>query len=178
METELYFLRSSEQRIVTDTARHALRLETAEQASLADPFTALYGLSDRDLGLYALQGHTVAGAAWMRRFDEKVVNGFIDRQTPVMCVGLKPDFRGKGIGAMIVRQLLQEASVLYERVSLSVIEESDAVRFFESMGFTRIDGVLETSPLDGKPAIVMAASLKAITLERPKETYDPSRWMD
>ena len=178
METELYFLRSSEQRIVADIVPHALRLESAEHAALAEPFISRDGMSDRDLGLYALQGHTVAGAAWLRRFDGPLVNGFVDKAVPVLCAGIKPDFRGQGIGTLMIGQLLQEASALYKAVSVAVVQTSPAVAFYKRLGFTEVADHPVASPVDDTPVIVMIRELDGIRLQRPEDPVDTSRWMD
>ncbi len=66
----LYFLRSSEQKITTDMLQYSMRLD--ELAYSTSDFPALdiyekfYGLSTKDLGLYALVENKISGAVWIR----------------------------------------------------------------------------------------------------------------
>ena len=69
MTPTLYFLRSSEQKIATDMLHYALRLDAAGRSLDDVPemrvFDRYYGLTHRDLGLYALSDHQLAGGAWI-----------------------------------------------------------------------------------------------------------------
>lgn len=62
-----------------------------------------------------------------------------------------PDFQGQGIGAQLIEEaqrLLQEEFAV---LRLNVVDRnSSAQRFYEKMGFYRLDEVLD-SQLDGKP---------------------------
>ncbi|MEW5832361.1 MAG: hypothetical protein AB1763_05940 [Campylobacterota bacterium] len=86
MNTSLYFLRSSEQKIVTDMLYYAMRLDEVKK-SLADLpklaiYEAFYGFTSKDLGLYALVDNQLAGAVWIRRLNaDHGSNGYIDDTT-------------------------------------------------------------------------------------------------
>ncbi|MEA1956365.1 MAG: hypothetical protein U9N02_07730 [Campylobacterota bacterium] len=60
MNKELYFLRSSEQKIVNDMVKYA-HPKDIKDASI---YTEFYGLTTKDLGLYALVDNKIAGAIW------------------------------------------------------------------------------------------------------------------
>jgi ribosomal protein S18 acetylase RimI-like enzyme len=183
MNPTLYFLRSSEQKIATDMLHYAMRLDalgkTLEELPRLRVHEKQYGLSHRDLGLYALEGHEVAGAAWIRLLDAKEeVPGFIDERTPLLTIGVKPKFRSRGIGSTMLEQLLLEAGALYEQVSVSVLTDSPAVRFYERFGFVRVGGSEGKSPVDGSDVFTMVRTLEKAEVKRPAEGYDPTYWMD
>ena len=63
----------------------AMRLDelnkTLQDFPQLDIYNRYYGLSSKDLGLYALHEHTIAGAVWIRLLRvEDGANGFIDAQ--------------------------------------------------------------------------------------------------
>lgn len=183
MKPTLYFLRSSEQRIATDMLYYAARLDDI-QMSLEDfprltIYEKYYGLNHHDVGLYALVGHEIAGAAWIRLLkasDE--ADAYIDDITPVLTIAVKPEFRCTGIASAMLEQLLLEAGALYERLSVSVIHDSPALALFERSGFTRVDGSAKQSPVDGSQLFTMVKELQRKEVARPSEGYDPTYWMD
>jgi len=65
MSRELYFLRSSEQKIVIDMFKYAHPNRNDE----IKKYTEFFGFSDKDLGLYALVDGEIAGAIYSRRFS-------------------------------------------------------------------------------------------------------------
>ena len=180
---ELYFLRSSEQKIASDMLRYAYRLDeigkNAEDFDTLRIYTKAYGLTRRDLGLYALKEHKVAGATWIRLLsEENGANAFVDDMTPVLTIAVKPEFRGEGVGSAMLGQLLLEAASLFEQISVSVLKESKAVRFYESFGFVKVDGSESKSPVDGAEVFTMLKKLDYKEVVRPTDGYDASKWMD
>ncbi len=184
MNTTLYFLRSSEQKIVTDMLHYAMRLDEVDK-SLADiPKLAIYeefyGFTSKDLGLYALVDNQLAGAVWIRRLNaDHGSNGYVDDNTPILTIAVLPAFRGLGIGSKMMEQLLIEAGALYERISVSVVSHSRAIGFYERHGFVaHSDGPKEKSFVDGSDALTMTKTLHKAEVKRPTDGYDPRRWMD
>jgi ribosomal protein S18 acetylase RimI-like enzyme len=183
MNPILYFLRSSEHKIVTDMLFYAARLDDLGKSLQDVPplymYERHYGLNHTDMGLYALVGHELAGAAWIRLFREgEGIDAYVDDATPVLMVGVKPQFRAKGVGTAMLEQLFAEAGALYERLSISVVENSPALKLFERLGFVQIEGSQKSSVLDGAVSVTMLKELPKQALERPSEGYDPRRWMD
>ncbi len=183
MKPILYFLRSSEQKIATDMLYYAARLDdagkTVEDVPELIMFQRYYGLNANDLGVYALSGHNLSGAAWIRLFREyDAPNAYVDEMTPILTIGVKPEFRGQGIGTAMLDQLLQEAAALYEQISVSIVHDSAAIRFYERFGFVRVEGSKQTSPIDGAPVLIMLKKLVQQEVKRPSDGYDPTYWMD
>ncbi|DAB29903.1 MAG TPA: GNAT family N-acetyltransferase [Sulfurimonas sp. UBA12504] len=183
MTPTLYFLRSSEQKILDTMLWPAFRLH--KQDKTQEDFPALrihadfFGHSDKDFGLYALVDNTIAGAIWCRILKaEQNANGFIDANTPLMHTIVVEAYRNQGIGTFMMEQFLQEVAVLYPQLSLCVLQESKAIGFYKKFGFTQVNGKKEQSPIDGQDVVTLVKKLQKKEIQRPSDGYDASRWMD
>jgi len=165
MTPTLYFLRSSESKIVKDMTKIA-------HPDLDDTtiYSDFYGLSTKDLGLYALIDNSIVGAIWSRKLNaEHNAAAFIDENTPVLSMVILPEFRGKGIGSAMMSQFLLEAGEVYEQLSILVKEEEKTVKFFEKFDFV-------TTPNNANKTMLKKLEKKEIV--RPTDGYDPRKWMD
>jgi GNAT superfamily N-acetyltransferase len=184
MKATLYFLRSSEQKILIDMLHYVMRLDEVNKSLSDIPklaiYSEFYGFTSKDLGLYALVDNQLCGAVWIRRLNaDHGSNGYIDDNTPILNIAVLPEFRGKGIGSQMIEQLFIEAGALYGQISASVVYDSPAIRFYERHGFIRHDnGSVEQSFVDGKNVITLIKKLQKGAIIRPIEGYDPRRWMD
>ena len=79
----------------------------------------------------------VVGAVWTRIMNDY---GHVDDETPSFAISLLPDYRNKGIGTRLMREML---SLLkehgYRQASLAVQKANYAVRMYEKVGFETID---------------------------------------
>ena len=155
MKPILYFLRSSEQKIVTDMVKYAYPQNTPNLSI----YTDFYGLTTKDLGLYALVDNEIAGAIWSRELNN-------NRETPILSMAVLPKFRGKGIGSAMMEQFLQESGALYKQISLSLIDNTEVEKFYKKFGFEKLDNSTMLKKLELKEVV------------RPTDGYDPTRWMD
>ena len=154
MSRELYFLRSSEQKIVKDMFKYAHPTSKEVQR-----YTEFFGFSDKDLGLYALVDGEIAGAIFSRRFNAD--------EAPTMSVAIVPKFKKQGLGVLMMEQFLQEAGALYEELCIDISAKPKAIKFYEKFGFEKqSDSFLLTKKLEKKEVV------------RPTDGYDPTRWMD
>jgi ribosomal protein S18 acetylase RimI-like enzyme len=164
MSLALYFLRSSEQKIVNDMLYYA-------QGVKENPiYTDFFGLSDKDLGLYAMKNNVVAGAIWSRKLNAAHnSNAFLDENTLVLNLAVKPEFQNQGIATAMIEQFLLEASALYEALSIAVPNDEKSRKFLEKFGFEIVKE---------KPVIVMKKVLEKKEIVRPTDGYDARKWMD
>jgi uncharacterized protein (TIGR02246 family) len=76
------------------------------------------------------------GAAWLRLWPGPESGyGYVDRATPELAIAVRPDHRGRGIGACLLDALLARAAGRHRGVSLSVSRDNRAVRLYERFGF-------------------------------------------
>ncbi len=166
MNTTLFFLRSSEQKIAHNMFPYALSID-----SNTDIYTIAYGLKNTDVGVYSLTNNIVSGAAWVRLFNEShCAAAYVDNVTPVLTLAILPDMRGNGVGTLIMNQLLQEVAVVYDRIS--VLSNKDSESFYQQLGFFSLDDS------DSKDVFIMVKKLEKKVIIRPTDGYDPRRWMD
>jgi ribosomal protein S18 acetylase RimI-like enzyme len=109
---------------------------------LEEPEIALYAAGwgrDGDMGLKALDNGTPVGAAWLRLMQGY---GHVADDIPELTIAVLPTFRGQGIGTELLKGLIDLASRRYRGISLSVIGENPAMRFYEKLGFeiVRLEG--------------------------------------
>jgi GNAT superfamily N-acetyltransferase len=92
-----------------------------------------------DVALVATEtGHRV-GAAWFRVFRTGEPGyGFLDEETPELTISVVPSRRKHGVGQELLDALLEKARAEgHTAVSLSVEQDSPAVKFYERNGFER-----------------------------------------
>lgn len=95
-----------------------------------------FGEHGDDKCLVAEVGGRVAGAVWARIMDDY---GHIDDDTPSLAISLDKDHRGFGIGTDMMKQMLRRLKEAgYQRASLSVRKENDAVKMYLKVGFVII----------------------------------------
>ena len=173
MSLELYFLRSSEQKIVHEMLYHA---QGIKQNSI---YTDFYGFTTKDLGLYAMKDNILAGAIWSRRLNaEHNSIAFIDEDSPVLNIGVKPEFRHQGIATAMMEQFLLEAAALYKSLSISVLDDAKHIDFLKKFGFEVVPDVYKASYAEGRPSLIMKKILEQKELIRPTDGYDAGKWMD
>jgi len=106
----------------------------------SDPYLRSYvdgfGTKEGDLGVVVEHSEGLKiGAAWLRmdRGNDPFRVG--DSDIPELAMGLLPNYRGQGIGTMMLNVLLMAARERYATVALSVREENPAYRLYRRLGF-------------------------------------------
>jgi len=173
MKIELYFLRSSESKIVENMLKYAYRLDklkkTLDEVPELKKLSNFYGLTTKDLGLYAMHEKRVVGAIWSRELNSKI---------PTISMALLPEFQDKGIGTQIMEQFLQEAGALYQTIEVKVLQDSKAVNFYKKFGFLEMEDSKQKSIVDESQTITLIKHLEQKEVIRPKDNYNASYWMD
>ena len=114
-----------------------------------------FGELKDDYAVVAEADDKIVGAAWARIMDDY---GHIDEDTPSIAISLYKEYRSQGIGAELLRSLLQvlkEAG--YKQVSLSVQKANYAAKMYEKAGFKIL--------LDKGEEYIMAAQLSVEKLQ-------------
>lgn len=152
MTPTLYFLRSSENKIAKDMTKYAHK-----DAPNLNIYYDFYGLTSKDLGLYALVDGTIVGAIWTRELQV---------QTPYLSLAVKPEYRENGIATAMMEQFLVEISAVSEMLIAPTYDNEALIKFYTKFGFTQDKGSLMKKTLDKKEIV------------RPTDGYDPRKWMD
>ena len=90
-----------------------------------------------DFGVVATDdGGELRGAAWVRLLDgEARPHKVATLDVPELAIGVDPDCRGRGIGAMLLDGLIERARGRYPALALSVREGNPSVHLYERAGF-------------------------------------------
>lgn len=110
----------------------------------ADPVLARYVEGwgrDGDTALVALDRNNEAiGAAWYRRFAPGDAGyGFVAPDVPELSIGVYPEFRGGGLGSLLLGSLIVRARAAgVPALSLSVAAENPARRLYLRLGFVGV----------------------------------------
>lgn len=112
-------------------------VEPPPRSVINDPQILVYikdfGTQTGDLGVVAEQNGQVVGAAWTRIIP---AFGHLNDETPELAISILPEFRGYGIGTKLMKKLFEILRANgYEKTSLSVQKDNDAVRFYKRLGY-------------------------------------------
>lgn len=93
-----------------------------------------FGESPHDRALVAEAGGQVVGVVWVRIMEDY---GHVDDDTPSFSLALLPEWRGKGIGTALMREMLARLGACgYAQASLSVQKQNRAARLYRRLGFS------------------------------------------
>lgn len=96
-----------------------------------------FGRQKDDHCLIAETDGRVVGAIWVRIMEDY---GHIDDETPSFALSLLPEYRGQGIGTVLMKEML---SLLrqkgYRRASLAVQKANYALKLYLKAGFRIVD---------------------------------------
>ena len=135
-------LRSDESKLLKDYLYEAIfipeGMEPPDKSILERPELALYytdfGTGKADLCLAAEDNGKVIGAVWTRIINDY---GHVDEETPSLAIAVDKEYRGQGTGKKLMYAILDRLKEQgFSAVSLSVQKANQAVRFYQSLGFT------------------------------------------
>ena len=96
-----------------------------------------FGTSKHDIAFVADIDGKIVGAVWVRIMNDY---GHVDDSTPSFAISLYKDYRRKGIGTALMKEMLTSLKLRgYEQASLSVQKENYATKMYQKLGFQIID---------------------------------------
>ena len=96
-----------------------------------------FGNGKADHCLVTEEDGRVVGAVWTRIMKDY---GHVDDATPSFAISLYKEYRGRGFGTRLMREMLELLHKNgYTRASLAVQKANYAVRMYEKVGFHTID---------------------------------------
>ena len=137
-------LRNDETELLKDFLYEAIYIPEGmrppEWSIIERPELALYyedfGSGPADHALVAEADGRVVGAVWTRIMNDY---GHVDDDTPSFAISLYPEYRGRGIGTAMMREMLGVLKEQgYEKASLAVQKANYAVRMYEKVGFRTV----------------------------------------
>lgn len=116
-------------------------MESPDRSIINQPELALYyegfGSGHADNCLVAETDGKVVGAVWTRIMNDY---GHVDDDTPSFAISLYKEYRGKGIGTEMMRNMLELLrNQGWKWASLAVQKANYAVRMYEAVGFRTVD---------------------------------------
>lgn len=112
-----------------------------ERSILKEPALELYiqnfGKYKDDYGFVAEIEDKIVGAVWVRIMDDY---GHVDDETPSFAISIFPEYRGQGIGTVLMQRMLSHLRDKgYPRASLAVQKANAAFRLYSKLGFKIVD---------------------------------------
>jgi GNAT superfamily N-acetyltransferase len=141
MDYTVRALTFEDESIVWEMLRYAAH-ESSIESVKQQPYLARYALNwgrMGDFGFVTSINTTPIGAAWLRLWlaEDKGL-GYVKDEIPELAIAVLLDYRGQGIGAKLLTQILGAAKMKYPAVSLSVRANNPVVRLYERTGFMKI----------------------------------------
>ena len=79
----------------------------------------------------------IVGAVWVRIMDDY---GHVEDGIPSFAISLYKEYRGLGIGTMLMKRMLEELKARgYQKTSLAVQKANYAVKMYKNVGFEIVD---------------------------------------
>ena len=96
-----------------------------------------FGSKKGDLALAAEENGKIVGAVWGRIMNDY---GHIDNETPSFAISLYKEYRNKGLGTSLMKEMLVKLKLKgYKQASLAVQKENYAVKMYKKVGFEIYD---------------------------------------
>lgn len=96
-----------------------------------------FGKQEGDICFVAEVDKKIVGAVWVRNMDDY---GHVEDGVPSFAISLYKEYRGLGIGTMLMKRMLEELKERgYQKTSLAVQKANYAVKMYKNVGFEIID---------------------------------------
>jgi GNAT superfamily N-acetyltransferase len=133
IEVRLRSATKADDAFIVEMARHAC---VTEDWPLPEPDSEETGSvlpGDGDVVVLAADATgALLGAAWTFHHDPPLV---IETLLPEVVMAVVPEFRGRGVGGLLLDELSQRCAGTYEAICLNVHVRNPAVRLYERKGF-------------------------------------------
>lgn len=145
MEYEIREMKSNEYSLLNDFLYEAIFIPKGVEAPpksiiMTDDlqvYVKEFGNKKDDKCFVAVCEEKIVGAVWVRIMDDY---GNVDEDTPSFAISLLKDFRGYGIGTMLMKRMLKYLKKAgYEKCSLAVQKENYAVKMYLNVGFKIVE---------------------------------------
>lgn len=92
-----------------------------------------FGNKPHDTAMVAEIDKTIIGAVWVRMMHDY---GYIDEHTPSLAISLLKEYRGNGIGTVLMKAMLAKLKQKgYAQTSLSVQKNNKACHLYQTLGY-------------------------------------------
>ena len=96
-----------------------------------------FGKQEGDNCFVAEVEEKIVGAVWVRIMDDY---GHVEDDVPSFAISLYKEYRGLGIGTMLMKRMLEELNARgYQKTSLAVQKANYAVKMYKNVGFEIVD---------------------------------------
>lgn len=96
-----------------------------------------FGKQEGDNCFVAEVEEKIVGAVWVRIMDDY---GHVEDDVPSFAISLYKEYRGLGIGTMLMKRMLEELKARgYQKTSLAVQKANYAVNMYKNVGFEIVD---------------------------------------
>ena len=96
-------------------------------------YISCFGFLEGDNCLVAEEDGRIVGAVWTRIMDDY---GHVDNYTPSFAISLYPEYRGRGIGTALMKEMLSLLKKQgYKKASLAVQKSNYALKLYQKTGF-------------------------------------------
>ena len=96
-----------------------------------------FGKREGDICFVAEAEEKIVGAVWARIMDDY---GHIEDDVPSLAISLYKEYRGLGIGTMLMKRMLEALKTRgYRKTSLAVQKANYAVKMYKKVGFEIFD---------------------------------------
>ena len=100
-------------------------------------YIAEFGTKKGDIALAVEENGIIVGAGWVRIMNDY---GHIDDEAPSFAISLYKEYRNKGIGTALMKEMLIRLKKEgYKQASLAVQKKNYAVKMYEKVGFEIYD---------------------------------------
>jgi len=145
MKYQIRMIRNTEYHLLDDFLYEAIfvpeGVEPPPKSIIKNPDLQVYvqnfGTFEDDICLVAEADEKVVGAVWVRVMNDY---GHIEDGVPSFAISLYREYRGKGIGTELMRQMIAELKIRgYKKASLAVQKANYAVEMYKKVGFVVVD---------------------------------------